>query len=303
MSQTKIRTSKKLYFKVHSYIFCGDSDVSDFLFAYRIHSDEIWRNLKQKAVDIEYHLGEAFSYAIPENISRDCVLARYDPSCESEPLEYSGAGESYVRGFHLFKKDFLKYYAKEYTKFEKFKNLKRIRFYSRPAGFFIDEDQLIFRTPKSEKPADLQILFRIGTRMAIIKRLVDGSIFTAKYIESDLSIPKREIDEHLEDIIDIIEGSASCGVSITDVLLRHIDDTLEPCKSPSGLLKGSGIDVSMNVSQESYQSKKYKEILTLMTWQCAIDDYDVVLFTGTTQFQERNAFIYDSVLGWIKKPE
>ncbi|NHI95019.1 MAG: hypothetical protein EAX96_21190 [Candidatus Lokiarchaeota archaeon] len=287
--------NRKLRFTIHGSVWCGDEDISNFLDDFNISSRQLWNKLKEKALDIKYHIGESFSGLVPEGREWK-IIPKYSPECENIPKEYSNIGKSWVSEFCLLKKDIMELYKDELASLILMRGKKRIKLLFNGSIYLIDEKNLVFKSFNPEET--MKALFRINKSILFD----ENGTFKLKeiLIGEDISfIPEKQLNKNLKNILEAIRGSSSTGLSPLDVLLKYIDDELEEIETPDRLQRHLNSLFYENLQHESYNSDKYDETLTLVTYRCAIDDYDVLLFVNGEEYIKTRKYRYDDMLGFV----
>lgn len=292
---SRIEKKDLLYFLMYGYTFCGDHDVMNFLRFANIGSGAIWRALKEKTVEISFHVGEAFNHVVPEE-KQWATLAVYDPICEKETVV--GAGFNSISSFHVEKRHIIEYWSNEWRDFKQVAVLPVLKFYSSADGYLLDAKELVFVQEGNE----YQMIGMIDKGTMLAKRVKDGKLVTRRPMQfpDGFTVPALSVDTNLQGILGAIEGSASTEHSIIEVYLYLVGETLKETKIDHRF-KEHFSGYHENLQAESYTCSK--GIITLVTYRCDIDDYDALLFldgepvrsTGTQQYR------YDKVLGFIKK--
>jgi len=269
----------------------NDKNLREFLNFSGINAHDLWHDLKEKAFYINFHVGSVYG-CTPEEIEF-AFIKKYNPICES----ITQWGGNYVDSFYLRKSDIFAHYKILFKKFKKLKNYPKVNFYYEPSGY-INKNNTLIQLGKKYK-----ILYKILNTHLLLKDIKTNQLNLKKAISlPKIDIVEYKIDENLADILKTIDGSDSTDYSLLDIFLEFRDETLKPYQRniidqlPEEFYEYLQLPTC---EIESYQTSK--GILTMLSYRCAIDDYDVLLFLNGKLIEASAKYEYDPILGFIKK--
>ena len=281
-------------------------EMAEFGNATGIKSHLIWKDLKQFAKNIFFHIGEPFNPNVPDSFW-DAFIRDYNFLCEQEI--YQDTGSNYPYYFSIQKEKILQQYPMEWAFFQKYKDQPHLSIGLAGREWYLELES------KKKMPQFIQFgnlehmeLYGYAGKFLLVK--IEGKIQVANHYFSSYEnikafmdkLPHFEIDAELLEIVGAISGSMDTILSPTSVLLYFWQAKLhETEKIPLKVKKHYQDQYYENLQFTSYLVSK--DILTMVTWRSASDDYTVELWLNNfplTDF-EGQEYAYSPEYGFVKK--